>query len=192
MASATTTTPHFDPRLCVKRERESPPASVSMLTVPMPWHWVRLPATALIRALTEQVPSEHALLLKLHITALRPPASRGQPARGGGAADVIKVSVSEYMSLAKTRLADLGYRYSTATSDSSRLSGAGGGGTEAIVAYMEEHARTGGTVPAAMNQAFFFRRSWWAMCISPVLLSPGESSHLAPPASAPPAFPKST
>eukprot|EP01052_Picozoa_sp_SAG31_P006719 SAG31_NODE_311_length_17866_cov_7.010750_15_plen_1795_part_00 len=133
----------------------------------------RLPAVALLRVLTELVPSEQAAFLRLHITALRKSA-HGRVGSLSSGQLAVKESVSEYIALVKTRLSDLGCHVAniaSSTNNNNFSKSNSREGRDIVQAYMEEHARTR-SIPAGLKQAFFFRRNWWAMCVGPALLSP--------------------
>jgi hypothetical protein len=138
----------------------------------------RRPGAALLRALTVQVPYEAVLPLQLQIGALRTPAAPAAASDGAAAAVSVapvhrdastRQALSEYTALAKTRLADLGHRYSGAV---------GGGGSTAdgdvravVRGYIEEHAH-GGALPGRLSRDFMFRRNWWTVAVTPIILSP--------------------
>ena len=129
---------------------------------------VKKSVLALVRALTMQVPKECAQFLKLHIAALNP-RNNATPA---GSREAIKA----YITLAKTRLADLG---ETSVSIGKRADEPDQGvsaddvKTE-IQGYVAEFKRTG-AAPRAIFSRFMFRKNWWRLSAEPILLAPISS-----------------
>jgi hypothetical protein len=126
---------------------------------------VKKAVLALVRALTVQAPCEGAQYLKLHIAALNP---RHNTTPAG-----CKEAIKAYISLAKTRLTDLG---ETSASLGKRIDDPGQGGSnddirKEILGYVTEFKRTGAASRTIFSR-FMFRKNWWQLSAEPVLLAP--------------------
>ena len=119
---------------------------------------------ALVRALTAQVPRELALYLKLHISALNP--------RNNSTPASCREAIMSYISLAKTRLSDLGQTASLGPrSDGTEAASSGSDPKQEIRGFVSDFKRLG-AIPQQMFQMHMFRKTWWKLSGEPVLLAP--------------------
>eukprot|EP01103_Thecamoeba_quadrilineata_P019027 TRINITY_DN7545_c0_g1_i1.p1 TRINITY_DN7545_c0_g1~~TRINITY_DN7545_c0_g1_i1.p1 ORF type:complete len:444 (+),score=112.20 TRINITY_DN7545_c0_g1_i1:87-1418(+) len=108
-----------------------------------------------LQVLTDLVPCEPIFTLKQHIRLL-PRLTR------------IKQQVSDYISLAKTKLNDLGDVESGSSSSSSTLSASN---PEKLLQDLIQKFNTTKRLPDALTQAYIFNKAWYREKFLPILLS---------------------